>query len=345
MQVGINYPWIHYGWDFGVPPSNGATPWGVRAEWHTRLRNDLETFRRLGIFAVRWWILGDGLLYGTGTDAPQQSGSGSPTWSVPTVPTIPATIVDDFAAALPYFRGANLKVMPVFADYLMFLDGTSPVSGYIKGGRRELIDNPVKRNLFLQNALQPLLRACRGNEDLIYAWDLCNEPEWCVRNPGAGVPSGRAPTLDLAAMLAFLRDGVAMINRAGFRSSIGFAAHATVSAWRSIDLQVRLHQFHYYPHSEILPRHTFHPDYPLIVGEFASAPHRNWPELASSERANPSSLVLGRLRHIESKGYPAAFIWSAETRPAPPAPGEPSPVAWDATTRAQIQSFTGYRGP
>lgn len=319
LRVGVNYPWIHYDWDFGEPPRDASgQPWGARAEWRLRLERDLERFREIGVFAVRWWIVGSGLLYGTGADAP---------------PLSPA-IVDDFASVLPYFRAAQIQLLPVFADFTMFLEPTAAAPGYVKGGRAALIADATKRALFLEHALQPLLDRASAYADVIYGWDLINEPEWCVRNPGRGVPRGARPTLQRTAMLAFLRDGVARINSAGFRSSIGFAHYQTLTAWRSIDLGVRLHQFHYYGSPAVVAPHAFHADYPIIVGEIATASHRPWPELGAQDE------LFSRLRHLDAKGYPAAFVWAAQDATAVTPDGETPAVAWDEGSWEQIRRFT-----
>lgn len=344
MRIGINYPWIHYDWDFGEPPRGvSGHPWGTRADWYTRLEDDLNRFRRMGFFAVRWWLLGSGLTYGVGADAPQAAAG---TWRVATVPALTQAFIDDFRVALRIFRSANMQVMPVFCDFHMFLAGRADglASGFVKGGRRELIADATKRPQFLHNALRPLLDAASTFRDVIYAWDLINEPEWCVTNPGGNIRAGRNPTLDRVSMLAFLREGVTMINRADYRSSIGFAQRATVDDWNSIDLQVRLHQFHYYG-SDPLPHHTFHPDYPLIVGEFASALHRTWPDIATQEARDSGHIVLNRLRYLERQGYPVAFIWAAQ-EPAPSVdPGELQAVDWSDRTRAQVCSYVGRSIP
>ena len=319
LRVGVNYPWVHYDWDFGEPPRDASgDPWGPRAEWRLRIQRDLEQFREIGMFAVRWWILGSGLLYGTGTDAP----------------LLPSAIVDDFASALPYFRAANIQLLPVFVDFAMFLDAKAAAPGYAKGGRAALIADATLRACLLERALQPLLDAAGPYADVIYAWDLINEPEWCVRNPGGTVPRGTRPTLRRTAMLDFLREGVARINSAGFRSSIGFAHYQTLSAWRSIDLGVRLHQFHYYGAPPIVESHTFHPDYPIIVGELATASHRRWPELGFEDD------LFNRLRHLDSKGYPAAFVWAGQDAMDVTPDGEAPAVAWDERSWEQIRRFT-----
>jgi hypothetical protein len=319
LSVGVNYPWIHYDWDFGEPPRDASgRPWGPRAAWRDRIERDLERFREIGVFAVRWWILGSGLLYGTGADAPQLS----------------TAIVEDFESALPYFRAAQILLLPVFVDFKMFLEAEAAARGYVKGGRAALIANLTMRARFLERALQPLLDASRPYADVIYAWDLVNEPEWCVRNPGLHIPRGIRPTLRRSAMLAFLREGVARINGAGFRSSVGFAHYQTLTAWRSIDLGVRLHQFHYYGAPAVVEPHTFHPDYPIIVGELATASHRPWPELGSRDG------LFNRLRHLEEKGYPSAFVWAAQDGATVTPDAEAPAAAWNDAAREQIRRFT-----
>ena len=75
LLVGINYPWIDYGWDFGDPPAawvNAQNLPAWREQKRKRLVEDFTRFADHGLFAVRWFILPDGTSYGTGDEAPQK---------------------------------------------------------------------------------------------------------------------------------------------------------------------------------------------------------------------------------------------------------------------------------
>ena len=69
MRVGLNYPWVDYGWDFGLaPPSWRGADRDPR--WVGLIDDDLRRFQALGITVLRWFILADGLTYGSGNEAP-----------------------------------------------------------------------------------------------------------------------------------------------------------------------------------------------------------------------------------------------------------------------------------
>ena len=76
LLVGINYPWIDYGWDFGDPPQAWVA-WQNLPAWREQKRNriveDFTRFADQGLFAVRWFILPDGTNYGTGVESPENS--------------------------------------------------------------------------------------------------------------------------------------------------------------------------------------------------------------------------------------------------------------------------------
>ena len=56
--LGVNYPWLNYGQDFG------EGPWGHRGisvpENRSRVAQDFSEIRDSGASAVRWFLFGDG---------------------------------------------------------------------------------------------------------------------------------------------------------------------------------------------------------------------------------------------------------------------------------------------
>ena len=335
MRVGINYPWMNYGWDFGPPLA--ATP------------------ARLGGRAPPGGPPSTGSCT---TSAPSVSsrcaGSSSPTacpgasatslpaggiigpWRFEPAGPLSAEFVEDFAFLLSRCRAAGVQLLPSLIDFRFCHFGIRPdgAGAYVKQGRGDILCDPDKRRLFLDQVLRPLLAASAAYPDVIYAWELINEPEWCTRMDGFVIDAlNPRRVVSQAAMLAFLREGVGLINGAGFLSTVGFNRHSTLSEWDSAGLGITLHQFHYYASQPQVPPHTFDPRWPCIVGEFASAPHRPWPELGDAQD------VYSRLRLIQDRGYPAAFLWSARTEPDPP----PSAVAWNDATRADIERYLRER--
>ena len=323
MKVGVNYAWKNYGCDFGVPPVRDAgSIWCQRAAWQATIDEELADFKRLGFFAVRWFVLGDGFALGNGQSVPHRDAGG--VWRMSSLPPLSPEFLSDFRLLLDRFRAAGMMMMPVLVDFDMCKDGIeiAGMSRYLKQGRADVIRDPVIRSHLFSGVLSPLLELSASYRDVIYAWELMNEPEWCT-GPNRPVP--------LDAMEEFIREGIGRINAAGFLSTVGFAHYDALAKWGSAALGVTLHQFHYYAEPSVLPAFEFDPRWPVIVGEIASAVHRPWPELASDQD------LFSRLTHISKLKYPAAFIWASnhlndtET---------PTAVDWGDNTRQAITRFT-----
>ena len=71
VRAGINYPWLHCGWDFGTPPPG----YGTRAGDFELVSSDFKRLAASGVSIVRWFVLADGFVYGTGAQAPQRGRS------------------------------------------------------------------------------------------------------------------------------------------------------------------------------------------------------------------------------------------------------------------------------
>ena len=321
MQVGINYAWKNYGWDFGLPPKkNDGSSWGERAAWQSTIDRDLARFVEVGFFCVRWFLLGDGTNYGVGVERPRLDPRGNNPWRFASPPRISEEFLHDFERLIARFEAAGIQLLPSLLDFHFCLPGVR-VPGtdeIIKGGRRDaLLDIPGpadpaappwphQRTQFLDGVVDPLLEVAARHPRAIYAFEVMNEPEWCTQDP-ARPPAIHDPsaTVPLPEMRAFVREAAARINHAGFRSTVGFSHYDTLSRWDCAGLGLTLDQFHYYGDPSVLPVNPHGPRAPTMIGELATAPHRPWPELGASQD------LLSRLRLAADKGYPTAFLWSA----------------------------------
>ena len=187
-----------------------------------------------------------------------------------------------FAAAQSRDRPA-IQLLPVLIDFQFCRPGTRPVEqpaplnplapvqdpDWVKQGRADAITDTTKRRRFLDRVLDPLLRSSGQHSDLIYAWELVNEPEWITSGWQSGA-AVRAPVSEIA-MRAFIEEGKQRIRAAGFKPTIGFASIATI---RRTGITADINQFHHYPGgAQRLDRHVFDVRFPGIVGEFATATH------------------------------------------------------------------------
>ena len=335
MQVGVNYPWFDYGWDFGVAPP------GWRDElprWADHIDSDLSRLHDLGIAVVRWFLLGDGLTYGTGDQAPWRDGFG---WHfIP--PPMDEQVARDFQRlleAIDRFNAAAeppIRLLPVLIDFPFALPG-DPIeqphpfeagamveTGWVKQGRHEAMATDAHRSAFLAATLDPLLAISQRHADAIYAWEPINEPDWITNG---WHPDGRSDhPVDEAAMRAFAEDANARIRAAGFKPTIGFSLLETLLG---SEITADVNQFHHYPNgTRLLPSHTFDAESPGIIGEFATVPTDVWPELRRQTTFN-------RLRRAERQGYPLALLWSFRRRDRH--------AAWTPEVEADLKRFRDAR--
>ena len=316
MQVGVNYPWFDYGWDFGAaPPGWRPSP---TPRWLPEIDLHLRHFQRLGISVVRWFILADGLTCGSGDAAPRQDPVLANEWRFD-APDIDQTLIDHFDELLRRFdavsaEGDPILLLPVLLDFHFCEPGIQPVAledpagsaatydpNWVKQGRADAIVNPTTRARFLDRVLAPLLQVSEAHRNAVYAWELINEPEW-VTDGWHLDPRAECP-IEEHQMRSFLDEGGARIRTAGFQSTVGFAS---VDTLRASGVITEINQFHHYPGgARRLDPHRFQGGCPTILGEFASAPNDIWPELGPTAQT-----VFDRLTLAADQGYPLALPWS-----------------------------------
>jgi len=343
MEAGVNYPWFRYGWDFGRAPAGWRS--GPDPDWVLPLGQELQHLAAIGISVVRWFILGDGLSYGTGPEAPRLdrfAASGSAGWRFDP-PALSPEFGKHFEALLQSFAAQcagphPVRLLPVFADYKFCEPGAWPVvrpdaalrrgvadEGWVKGGRVEAIT--ANRRRFIEQALRPLLRISCGYRDAVYAWDVFNEPEWVTN--GWHPDRKNDHPVNGNEMRAFLEDSMSAIRQAGFKSTIGFGMIETI---RQSHLYADVNQFHHYTNgSRPLAQNLFDPCNPTILGEFAtSTAEDTWPELGQR-----SQRVLERLKLAESQGYALSLAWSFRA--------EDRHTSWTPQAENDIECFTQRR--
>jgi len=342
MQVGVNYPWFNYGWDFGF----GPPAWrGAQTDpaWFAAIDGHLQRFQNLGISVVRWFILADGLTYGTTGSAPYPDQANPGEWRFDP-PVLPAEITAHFEELLIRFENANralpqpIQLLPVFIDFHFCDAGIMPLRNpttenpwaldpdWVKQGRADALSDPVKRQRFLDQALDPFLRVSQSHPDVIFAWELINEPDWITN--GWNPDRQTNHPVDAKAMQAFIEEGKGRVRSAGLKPTVGFASIDTLL---NSQITAEVNQFHHYPGGRCqLGANGFDPQYPGIVGEFATAPEDIWPELKASGQT-----VLHRLHQIEAQGYPLAIPWSFGAKD--------QHTLWTPDTEHDIECFTQAR--
>ena len=347
MLIGINYPWIDYGWDFGGPPAlwvSGENLPAWRESKRSRIEEDFAQFQSRRIFAVRWFLLADGLNYGTGESAPRRIGNEWLFEPLPAGHPFYRQLGEDFEHVLGTCAKTGLKLLPSLIDFSWCRRGTEiPGSpGIIKGGRYGIVCDAAKQKLFFDRILDPLLDISRKYQDAVFAWELINEPEWVTgRFPLFREKRGNR-TVTLKEMKSFITEGVRRIHAhllpdggRAFQSSVGFAHWRTLEKWDASALGISLHQFHYYAQGGcVLPPHPPGREIPCVVGEFASAAGRSWPDLLKPDMGQT---VTHRLRCLEGKGYPACFLWSARAVDAA--------TRWTADEHQELAAYTRSNGP
>ena len=182
----------HTGWDYGP------------CEWGHGYRPDkfeaaFQDMAARGATCVRLWVFGDG--------------RAQPTWDARNrdlAVGLDPQFYADFDNMLWRAGRAGFKVMPVLWDFIAMNkpDGKATRGQGMKG---KLFTDPDLANAFCENVLRPLVSRYAGNETII-AWDIFNEPEWCVTETGEATTTQKLP---LKALQTFIGRCASIIHTDG----------------------------------------------------------------------------------------------------------------------------------
>ena len=276
--IGVNLPWVDYGTDVGANrwfPEGGLS---YKPQSLERLDRALAAVAADGVAVVRFFLLCDarsGVVF---------DDNGSPL-------ALDHAVFADIDAIVAAARRHHVRLMPVLVDFHLCRKA-EVVNGVQLGGRSHLLTQPEARDAFIDRVLRPIVERY-GTEDAVMAWDIMNEPEWCLersRFSRTGVPFG--------VLQRFLGDAVDTVRRfAGQPVTVGSAG-----TWR-LDLVTPLgldfYQVHWYERfgRSALTRPVAElglADRPVILGEFSGRDVQLHDVLTAAKQA----------------GYEGALVWS-----------------------------------
>ncbi len=156
---GINMPWNSFGTDFGT-----HYQWGALHD-STLFDNTFKKYSENGINCVRIWIHCDG------RSTPEFSAPGSE------VTGLDANFFTDFDNMMAIAEKYEIFVMPALWSFDMSKVNTD--AGQFAGVNTPLITDSAKTLSYINNVLIPLVQRY-ADHPYLFAWEICNEPEWII---------------------------------------------------------------------------------------------------------------------------------------------------------------------
>lgn len=220
------------------------------------------------------------------------------------------------------------------------------------GGRADVIRDPAARKVFLNTMLAELLAASTDFQKEIYAWELINEPIWLCVEFG---PLSRQrwlphePETTILQMTSFLNESVAMVDKAGFQSTIGHRYYDDLRVFPTGSVS----QFHYYADdrwynflggakNDPPMKGLFKGEHRPILGEFDSASNTSRKQWKYDQPKIDSTLE--RLRLLESERCDLALIWP-DLSDNIKSVIDNDVIKFAVKTRAEIAAYTGGKPP
>ncbi|MGD9902255.1 MAG: hypothetical protein AB7U83_02200 [Vicinamibacterales bacterium] len=294
----MNYPWRHYGGDFG------PTVWGSHAGVTTaadEIAADLAAMAALGVEVVRWFLFADAR-GGVTIDA-----DGWPSGIHPAA-------LADLDAALALAAAHRLRLVPVLFDHRLAFR-RADLAGATVGGHLRWLADPDGQARLLATVIAPVVgRYAPGGAraDLagaVAAWDLLNEPDWIVAELSPAPEIERPVPFDLFA--AWVRDAAGLVHHHHARVTLGGARLRFARWWDDPNLGLDFLQAHCYydpAHDHDLVTTSAAAlglTRPLVVGECAG--RGDPPDPARGRPAVGPRELAAAARH---GGYLAAWPWS-----------------------------------
>ena len=340
LMVGVNYPWRHYGGDFG--PTVWGTHAGVTAA-PAAIADDLARMAGCGVQVVRWFVFTDAR-GGIRVDA-----AGWPDG------LLPGTLAD-LDAALELAAAAGLQLVPVLFDHTLAFRATDAAGARV-GGHGRWLGDPDGQARLLERVVEPVIAPLRSARRTRRRSAAPCTPGICSTSPTGSSPSSARRRqvewpVPFDVLAAWVRDAADLAHRHGARVTIGGARLRFAAWWDDPRLGLDFLQAHAYYD----PRHDFDLlttspaglglTRPLVIGECAAQgdaadPARGRPAI---ERARAGGHgAPGRLRRrlavelarrgCARRGAAVGAAPASPPTPAPPASESPPAAAAARATR------------
>ena len=277
--VGANLPWVGYGTDVGASAWYPAGGLSANPAALDLLERTFAALAGDGLSVVRTFILCDA------RSGVQFDAEGIPTG-------LDHAVFPDMDTLLDAARRQRVALMPVLLDFHLCRRARI-VDGVQLGGRSRLLTDPDARLAFVDLVLRPFVGRY-GSDSTIVAWDVMNEPEWCL---GIG-PLARQRGVPFDALQRFLGQAIQCIREsAGQPVTVGCADTTRLDLVRPLGLD--FYQVHWYEKFgwAALERPVADLDLgdrAVILGEFPG-------------RSRFAVDVLGAAKRA---GYAGALVWS-----------------------------------
>ncbi len=294
FTIGVNYPWVNYGWDVGRTPFDGRTTCGLSLR-RGRLARDFQRLAGAGVDVVRFFLLADqitGVVFGPGNRA------------LGLDPCVEPDVEALFEAA----SAAGVRLMPVLLDYTV-ADGRrrhehpvarprgatgDPRFPAPAGEHAALLTDPESQELFLQRVALPLfalLRRLAERHGTLHSLDLWNEPSNAKLGPG-----------QFSRFKAFVRRLVAAARESMPNVALTLGARHLLDLrdhWADLDLDWQ--QVHFYDSfaDEGLPNLDYAPACLGLTGE----------RLLVGE-LDPTGDTSSKIEAAYRAGYAGVLLWS-----------------------------------
>jgi hypothetical protein len=314
--LGVNYPWLNYGEDFGRARSHHS---GISLpENRESVDRDFAQISKSGAAVVRWFLFGDG-----------RGGFRSENG----IPRSPDDLLfTDVAAALELARTHHLQLCLSLIDFLWLQDRAVERTAE---ARENVLHFAAGREAFLQNVLIPLFREFRSHPAL-FAWEIANEPEWAIRE----FHRKPAAKMHFADFRAYAQEIALAVHQFGaVPVTLGSARLIWVRAWTELGLDY--YQAHYYPSAESETNQN-------LAQQLASLPALDKPlwlgELPARDPSDSRYSLQEALSGCRSAGLSGAAVWRWTTPAAEGtdvAIGQAVPAelrAWVDRSRAAAES-------